>query len=73
MDELVKDGVKNVNELKGHLNSFVKNEVFNSEAFDDDIWINHSLRHNHVVQAIVLYFRFYCLYFPVVHPVSDHT
>ena len=32
IDELVKDGVKNVNEMKRRLNSFVKNEVFSSAA-----------------------------------------
>ena len=38
-----------------------------------DVWVDHLLHHSHVVHAIVLYFRFYCFYFPVVHLVSDYT
>ena len=49
------------------------NNVFNALRFDDDVWADHSLSHSHVIQAIVLFFGFYCFQFPVVHLVSDYT
>ena len=34
IDELVKDGVKNVNEIKRHLTFYIKNDIFSGNLME---------------------------------------